>query len=298
MVAPTVDVLRRLATSIHEEIGSRQGSKHSSPNISKDITALMNSLDSLDVYRYTEGRVLDDEEMPVPDAISVGLAALSHGSGTNPLSEFNSNWAIACARRRLVPVSSLLSFLDLDDPLADERLGGKHPSVNTASTTNLSPDHSHSDLNTHPTLISHRADLGDVSTPPEDQHTALAATPHTVENDSEPFIPLSSDLTIAVDGDNENSVWEDEESSSEEGNAEGYEGNEDEDGMEDGLVGVDDNDIASDVGEPQDDWDSDDEQDEGLFVGGSEKYIAGEDSDGFVGVEDETDSESDGWETN
>lgn len=67
--------------------------------------------------------------------------------------------------------------------------------------------------------------------------------------------------------------------------------------MEDGLVGVDDNDVASDVGEFQDGWDSDDEQVGGLFVGGTEKYIAGEDSDGFVGVEDETD-QSDGWETN
>ncbi|EIM86401.1 uncharacterized protein STEHIDRAFT_57738, partial [Stereum hirsutum FP-91666 SS1] len=124
MVAPTVDVLRRLATSIHEEIGSRQGSKHSSPEISKDIKRLMMSIDDLDVYRYKEGRVLDADEKPVADAMSVGLAALSHGSAGNPLTDFNAQWATACARRRLVPISALLPFLKYDDPLADKRLGG------------------------------------------------------------------------------------------------------------------------------------------------------------------------------
>ncbi|KAI0037338.1 hypothetical protein FA95DRAFT_1459797, partial [Auriscalpium vulgare] len=66
MVSPCIDVLRRLAASIHAEIGTHQGARHSTPDLSRDIAAVMQSLDALKVYRYCEGRVLDDDEKPAP----------------------------------------------------------------------------------------------------------------------------------------------------------------------------------------------------------------------------------------
>ena len=80
MVSPCVDVLRNLANHINTDLGARQGKKHASPDTKKDIDILMASLSKLEVYVEKEGRTLDPDEMPVPDAVSVGLAELAHGS--------------------------------------------------------------------------------------------------------------------------------------------------------------------------------------------------------------------------
>jgi hypothetical protein len=77
---------------MNEELGSRQGNKHTIPDISNDIEVLMASLQEHEVYVKKEGRVLDDDELPVPDALSVGAAALAHGTTTNPIQEFNAQF--------------------------------------------------------------------------------------------------------------------------------------------------------------------------------------------------------------
>ncbi|KAJ7679242.1 hypothetical protein DFH06DRAFT_975213 [Mycena polygramma] len=112
MISPCVDVLRTLATRINTDLGARQGSKHTIPDLEEDITALMDSLDEHDVYTVQPGRVLDDDEQPVPDILSVGMAALTHGSSTTPLAEFNQQFEILRARRHLMPVSDLLPLLE------------------------------------------------------------------------------------------------------------------------------------------------------------------------------------------
>ncbi|KAK7007004.1 hypothetical protein R3P38DRAFT_3599287 [Favolaschia claudopus] len=117
LVSPCVDILRQLATRMNVELGTRQGSKHATPDLAADIAALMASLDEHEVYVEKEGRVLDDDEKPAPDAISVGMAALTHGTTTTPLAEFNQQFEVLRERRRLTPVADLLSLINArEDP--------------------------------------------------------------------------------------------------------------------------------------------------------------------------------------
>jgi hypothetical protein len=109
MVSPCVDVLRNLTSRMNDDLGARQGKKHSTPDLRKDIDILMASLAKLDVYVEKEGRTLDPDEMPVPDAISVGLADLAHGSA---LTDFNTQFERNRERRRLLPISALLKHLE------------------------------------------------------------------------------------------------------------------------------------------------------------------------------------------
>ena len=86
MVTPCMDVLHQLARTVNAKIGAHQGVKHSKPNMQKDIDALMCSLSDHEVYIYREGQVLDPDEKPVVDALSIGLAMLTHdGSNMSPL---------------------------------------------------------------------------------------------------------------------------------------------------------------------------------------------------------------------
>jgi hypothetical protein len=112
MVSPCVSVLRDLANRINTDLGASQGKRHSTPDLTKDIDTLMASLKQHGVYVYKEGRVLDDDEKPAADIISVGLATLTHGSGSTALDEFNTHFNQARERRRIRPVSELLHRLD------------------------------------------------------------------------------------------------------------------------------------------------------------------------------------------
>ncbi|KAJ7809892.1 hypothetical protein B0H14DRAFT_2864831 [Mycena olivaceomarginata] len=89
------------------------GSKHATPDLEEDIDALMDSLAEHEVYLEKEGRVLDDDEKPAPDVLSVGMATLTHGSSTTPLSEFNQQFEIMRERRGLVPISDLLPLINV-----------------------------------------------------------------------------------------------------------------------------------------------------------------------------------------
>ncbi|KAK6991557.1 hypothetical protein R3P38DRAFT_3331712 [Favolaschia claudopus] len=117
LVSPCVDILRQLATRMNVERGTRQGSKHATPDLAADIAALMASLDEHEVYVEKEGRVLDDDEKPAPDVISVGMAALTHGTTTTPLAEFNQQFEVLRERRRLTPVADLLSLINAREDL-------------------------------------------------------------------------------------------------------------------------------------------------------------------------------------
>ncbi|KAJ7131201.1 hypothetical protein C8R44DRAFT_829613 [Mycena epipterygia] len=138
LISPCVDILRSLATRIHTDLGARQGSKHTIPNLEEDIAALMDSLDEQDVYTLQHGRVLDDDEKPVPDILSVGMAALTHGASTTPLAEFNQQFEILRARCGLTPVADLLSLLDRDSSPLDESpaQGFPSPPVDSAAGGN------------------------------------------------------------------------------------------------------------------------------------------------------------------
>ncbi|KAJ7466949.1 hypothetical protein FB451DRAFT_1401804 [Mycena latifolia] len=112
LISPCVDILRQLATKINTDLGARQGSKHASPDLQEDIAVLMDSLSEHEVYVEKDGRVLDDDEQPAPDTLSVGLAALTHGSSTTPLDDFNQQFEILRQRRGLTAVHDLLGLIN------------------------------------------------------------------------------------------------------------------------------------------------------------------------------------------
>lgn len=110
MIAQCIDVLRNLAKSVNAELGSRQGNKHAHPDLSRDIETLMNSLRYLKVYEIKEGRVLDDDEKHV-------AFALTHGAASSPLADFNTICGRARERRKLMPISELMTLVEPYDPL-------------------------------------------------------------------------------------------------------------------------------------------------------------------------------------
>ncbi|KAJ7206570.1 hypothetical protein GGX14DRAFT_568125 [Mycena pura] len=141
-VSPCVDVLRRLATSMNRDLGSRQGNKHTIPDFDNDIHCLMASLTEHEVYVQKEGRVLDDDEMPAPDVLSAGAAALTHGTTSNPLQEFNAQFDQLRQRRELIPVSELAQYLTeppLHLPLHSSPIPQGHP-AETAAVLDTSTD--------------------------------------------------------------------------------------------------------------------------------------------------------------
>ncbi|KAJ7844627.1 hypothetical protein B0H14DRAFT_2585142 [Mycena olivaceomarginata] len=81
----------------------------------------MASLDEHDVYVEKEGRVLDDDEKPVPDVISVGMAALTHASA-----ELDDEYADLPA---LEEPEDSDDDLDNDELMVDEDLFAESPTL-------------------------------------------------------------------------------------------------------------------------------------------------------------------------
>lgn len=106
MIGPCVDVLRQLARRFNHDLGSDQGTKHAPPDLSKDISSLMASLNEHKVYEIQHGRILDDDDAPVQDVIQVGLHNLTAGT-KNPLSEYNNGFRRLQVRRRTKTVSQM-----------------------------------------------------------------------------------------------------------------------------------------------------------------------------------------------
>ncbi|KAH9912438.1 uncharacterized protein B0H18DRAFT_1054099 [Fomitopsis serialis] len=99
MVSPCIDILRRLSTQLNDSLGAKQGSKHTSPSLERDITVLMQSLRQHRVYELEPGREIDDDKAVVPDSYTLGLELLE-----GPLDEFNRSIAKLQARCRSTPL--------------------------------------------------------------------------------------------------------------------------------------------------------------------------------------------------
>lgn len=67
-----------------------------------------------DVYEVIQGRIVDMQDRANPDVISVGLAQLSHGNLTNPITAFNEEFDRLRERRNLTPISEDLNFEIMD----------------------------------------------------------------------------------------------------------------------------------------------------------------------------------------
>lgn len=101
MVSPCIELLRRLATQINHDLGSHQGSKHTSPDLTLDIEELMKSLADHRVYTVEAGRIIDDEsDNPcVPNAVGLGWTQLA-----GPLADFNTQLRRLQARCHMKPL--------------------------------------------------------------------------------------------------------------------------------------------------------------------------------------------------
>lgn len=98
MITPCIEILRQLAKQMHEDLGSRQGTKHASPDLERDIAELMRSLKEHNVCVIEPGRTLNEDEI-IPNAASVGLQNID-----GPLEEFNEMFSNLQARCRMNPL--------------------------------------------------------------------------------------------------------------------------------------------------------------------------------------------------
>ena len=93
---------------MNEAFGSRQGNKHAPPDLSKDITVLMNSMQEHEVYTVKPGRQIEGDKAVVPEVISSGA-----GQIIGPLTDYNNRFEQLRRRRRLRPlVGAPFAFLD------------------------------------------------------------------------------------------------------------------------------------------------------------------------------------------
>lgn len=102
MITLTIDILRRLTTQMHEDLGSQQGTKHTSLDLQRDIAELMHALADDGVYTVTPGCPSSDSVKPVPNVVGLGWLQL-----TGPLADFNRNFVRLQARCRMKPVVGL-----------------------------------------------------------------------------------------------------------------------------------------------------------------------------------------------
>jgi hypothetical protein len=204
---------RNLAGQMNDDLGSRQGKKHSSPDMKKDIDILMASLAKLEVYVEKEGRTLDPDEMPVPDAISVGLADLVHGSA---LADFNTQFHRNRERRRLVPISSLLNHLETTDPISPP--SPMQPPQITDAHSVPSPNPSrvmHVQLAVSPIPVEavvHHVDLPDAANSSDSDEDDFADLDTVTRDDFKPMsFGLVTEADVAMDMDSVVHYLEDDE---------------------------------------------------------------------------------------
>lgn len=69
MISPCVNLLRHLTNAMNGVLGSKQGTRHAFPDTSHDIAALMDSLAHHEVYKFKEGRALDEDDFIIKDVI-------------------------------------------------------------------------------------------------------------------------------------------------------------------------------------------------------------------------------------
>ncbi|KAJ3555923.1 hypothetical protein NM688_g2309 [Phlebia brevispora] len=99
-ISPCIMLLRSLATQMNDTLGSKQGTKHHSPNLDKDIQEIMKSLRMHEVYVYhKEGRPIEGKGGEVKDVIAEGVIRLG-----SALKEYNTTFERLRARRTVPPL--------------------------------------------------------------------------------------------------------------------------------------------------------------------------------------------------
>jgi len=196
-------------------MGTEQGSKHTIPDLRKDIEILMTVLKEHDVYQVVHGRVVDTQDRAVPDVISTGLAQLSHGNATNPIGEFNEQFERLRERRKLTPVWEE----DIDfDALELTAAEGEFGSVNNASAGgNRNSERGYSPLNEAPGSGDSSSETGqdDLESIDPELEAALMESP-TLQCTDEDDVALDMD-GWDLDGNSDEELSDEDESEEEEG---------------------------------------------------------------------------------
>ncbi|KAI0073016.1 hypothetical protein K474DRAFT_1604071 [Panus rudis PR-1116 ss-1] len=165
MISPCIDTLRKLATQMNQELGSRQGTKHTTPDIWRDINELMKSLHEHSVYRFEAGRTIPGDKAEVPNLFTVGLDALK-----KPLKDYNIAFQKLQARRRMKPLLGEPASTTMGLPVADVA----HTEYITGAA----------DLETSMAVQGHRAHMGESCDMPENGVVEVAG-PEGVASDDD-----------------------------------------------------------------------------------------------------------------
>ncbi|KAJ7936566.1 hypothetical protein B0H13DRAFT_1853296 [Mycena leptocephala] len=148
----------------------------------------MDSLAEHDVEK--EGRVLDDHEKPAPDVLSVGMAALTHGSSITPLAEFNQQFEIMRERRGLTPISDVLPLINLSGDAVSTSV-----MTATVTSTNTFPESDVADSDVPPLVAPDESDdeLEENDPEPVEEDEVLFAESPTLTRFDEGDVELDMD---------------------------------------------------------------------------------------------------------
>ncbi|KZV90118.1 hypothetical protein EXIGLDRAFT_838057 [Exidia glandulosa HHB12029] len=109
MISPCIDVLRKVANQVHDALGSYQGRKHTSPDLTRDIRMLMASLAKHKVYeKGATRRGVDESDIePIDDLWGVGLAQMTDGTNAT-LTTYNEAFKTLQARCKVKPLQEFI----------------------------------------------------------------------------------------------------------------------------------------------------------------------------------------------
>ncbi|KAI0321599.1 hypothetical protein OF83DRAFT_1050951 [Amylostereum chailletii] len=102
-IAPCIQVLRALATSVNGMFGAKQGDRHATPDLTNDVDALMTSIWENQVYTVCLCREFADDDPPAVDVMAAGAQSLTWGVHS-PLKQFNEQMVTLRRRLRVQPL--------------------------------------------------------------------------------------------------------------------------------------------------------------------------------------------------
>ncbi|EUC55135.1 hypothetical protein RSOL_094020, partial [Rhizoctonia solani AG-3 Rhs1AP] len=111
MISSCANALRELNKKFHNAFGDRQGTRHSSSNLTRDIKALVDSLRKHRVYIHTPGRQFDKRDEAPLDSVTEGYKILIHAPSTS-LSDLQAKF-LSLQRRSHVPPLELCVTSDI-----------------------------------------------------------------------------------------------------------------------------------------------------------------------------------------
>lgn len=204
MIAPTVEVLRKLSRMFNDILGSDQGTRHAPPELTEDIQTLMASLDEHGVYKLQKGRVLGDGEQPAKDVIEIGFHALSQGP-KNPLHEYNMAFKRLQTRRSMNPVTSSNIGTRTSQPLETATVPVPAPSSSLASPSfPISPNATYNQELVFPEAINEEEhDSTELDQLLEDIEGGVVEPTFSRLTEADIAFDMDNVVTVADDGEND-----------------------------------------------------------------------------------------------